>query len=58
MLVKLLAYALVATAITRLVLGARWKGLSQWFHRLVDLALVSLAIALVLNLVLLALRRG
>jgi ABC-type tungstate transport system substrate-binding protein len=33
-------------------------GLSQWFHRLVDLALVSLAIALVLNLVLLALRRG
>jgi len=56
--VKLLAYALVATAIARLVLGAKWKGLSQWFHRLVDLALVSLAIALVLNLVLLALRRA
>ncbi len=59
MLVKILAYALLASAIARLVLGGWGKGpsrVSQWFHRLVDLALVAIGIALVLNLILLAVR--
>lgn len=56
MLVKLLAIALLIGTVARLVLGARWKNVGVWFNRVVDTALIVLGLALVLQLVLLALR--
>ncbi len=56
MVVKLLALGLLATAAARLVLGPRWKHVGRWFNGVVDTALIVLALALGLQLLLLALR--
>jgi len=52
MLLKIFAYSLLAAAVLRLALGAQWQGVGVWLKRLVDTALIVLALCLVLQLVL------
>lgn len=52
MLLKIFAYSLLAATVARLALGARWKGIGQWFSRVVDTAIIVLGVCLVVQLVL------
>ncbi|MCB9714830.1 MAG: hypothetical protein H6712_13265 [Myxococcales bacterium] len=44
MVTKLIALAFVAIVLGRVLLGARLRELSAWFHRFIDVTLVVLAV--------------
>lgn len=56
MVLKVLVVALLAAAVVKVFFASRWRGLGVWFNRFVDLALLSIALGLGINLLLIALR--